>query len=151
MKLKMRYRYLIALIVLLPAASLCSAAGKPQQIKPASCLPKTTPWDLKALSKAPEFKWAEDEGKGARSLYFTGPAYKGKPTRVFAYYATPGTLARDPDQDEKLPAVVLVHGGGGKAFDQWAKLWAKRGYAAIAMDLGGCGPGKKRLKDGGPD
>ena len=151
MKLKMRYRYLIALIVLLSAASLCSAAGKPQQIKPASCLPKTTPWDLKALSKAPEFKWAEDEGKGARSLYFTGPAYKGKPTRVFAYYATPGTLARDPDQDEKLPAVVLVHGGGGKAFDQWAKLWAKRGYAAIAMDLGGCGPGKKRLKDGGPD
>ena len=31
------------------------------------------------------------------------------------------------------------------------KLWATRGYAAIAMDLGGCGPNGKRLADGGPD
>jgi len=151
MKRKMHYRCLPALLVLTLVGPLCLGAGKPQTIKPAATLPKTTPWDLKALSTAPAFKWAEDEGKGARSLYFTGPKYKGKATRVFAYYATPGTLARDPDQDENLPAVVLVHGGGGKAFDQWAKLWANRGYAAIAMDLGGCGPGKKRLPDGGPD
>jgi dienelactone hydrolase len=46
---------------------------------------------------------------------------------------------------------VLVHGGGGTAFPEWARLWASRGYAALAMDLAGHGPDRKRLPDGGPD
>jgi dienelactone hydrolase len=46
--------------------------------------------------------------------------------------------------------VLLVHGGGGKAFQDWAELWAKRGYVALAMDTAGCGP-DGRLADGGPD
>jgi len=46
---------------------------------------------------------------------------------------------------------VLVHGGGGKAFSQWARLWAARGYAALAMDLAGKGADGERLPDGGPD
>ncbi|NQT38143.1 MAG: alpha/beta fold hydrolase, partial [Planctomycetes bacterium] len=49
-----------------------------------------------------------------------------------------------------FPAMVLVHGGGGTAFAEWATLWARRGYAALAMDLAGCGPGRKRMPDGGP-
>ncbi|MDP6637155.1 MAG: acetylxylan esterase [Phycisphaerae bacterium] len=151
MKMKLRYRYLPALIVLLLVGPLCQAAGKARQITPADTLPKTTPWDLKALSAAPAYKWTDSTVKGVRALHFTGEAYKGKPTRVFAYYSTPGTLSGDASKDKNLPAVVLVHGGGGRAFDKWAALWAKRGYAAISMDLGGCGPGKKRLKDGGPD
>ena len=36
--------------------------------------------------------------------------------------------------------MVLVHGGGGTAFDAWVRLWNSRGYAAIAMDLCGCVP-----------
>ena len=149
--MKIRYRYLPAVIVLLLAGPLCPAAGKPQQIKPADTLPKTTPWDLKALSKAPAFKWTDSTVKGVRALHYSGPAYKGKPTRVFAYYATPGSMAGNTAKDKNLPAVVLVHGGGGTAFDQWVQLWAKRGYAAISMDLSGCGPKRKRLADGGPD
>ena len=66
-------------------------------------------------------------------------------TRVFAYYAEPEKV------DKKLPAMVLVHGGGGTAFAEWAQLWAKRGYIAIAMDLAGHGEGRKRLPDGGPN
>jgi cephalosporin-C deacetylase-like acetyl esterase len=151
MKLKMRYRYLPALTVLLMVGSLCPAAKKVREIKPADTLPKTTPWDLKALSAAPGFKWTEAGGKGVRSLHYRGEPFKGKPTRVFAYYSTPGTIAGDTSKDKNLPAVVLVHGGGGTAFSQWARLWAKRGYAAIAMDLGGRGAKRKRLKDGGPD
>ena len=38
---------------------------------------------------------------------------------------------------EKVPGMVLVHGGGGTAFDEWVRLWVKRGYAAIALDT--CG------------
>jgi len=117
-------------------------------IRPADTLPGTTPWDLKALSGPPGLEWGE--GKEVRSLYYRGEPYRGKPTRVFAYYATPGSLAGDPGKDKSLPAVVLVHGGGGRAFDRWARLWAGRGYAAIAMDLAGCGPDGKRLPDGGP-
>ena len=41
--------------------------------------------------------------------------------------------------------------GGGDAFEPWAKLWADRGYVALAMDLSGRGPDRKRLLDGGPD
>ena len=119
-------------------------------IQPANSLPATTPWDLAALSAAPPFNWA-DKTSEVRSLYYKSVPFHGKPTRVFAYYATPGTLAGDTSKDKELPGIVLVHGGGGQAFKEWAELWAKRGYAAIAMDLAGCGPDKNRLEDGGPD
>ncbi len=46
--------------------------------------------------------------------------------------------------------MVLVHGGGGKAFRDWAEHWARRGYIALAMDTAGCGP-DGRMPDGGPD
>ncbi len=137
-------------ILLLFCSRPCSAADKSlEPIRPAETLPKTTPWDLTALSAPPAFEWAE--GTTIRSLYYTSVPYRGKPTRVFAYYATPGSLSGDTSKDKNLPAIVLVHGGGGRAFPEWAELWAKRGYAAIAMDLAGNGPEAKRLEDGGPD
>jgi dienelactone hydrolase len=104
---------------------------------------ETGPWDLDALRKAPKVEWVDKDGP-LRKLYFESEPVGGKPTRVFAYYAEPEKAAG------KLPAMVLVHGGGGTAFGEWAQLWAKRGYAAIAMDLGGRGPDGKRLPDGGP-
>ena len=64
---------------------------------------------------------------------------------MFAYYARPKEGAGP------FPAMVLIHGGGGKAFREWATLWADRGYCALAMDLSGHGPDGKRLPDGGPD
>ena len=118
-------------------------------IQPAKSLPSTTPWDLRDLSRPPDFEWVAGEGR-VRSLRYEGKAFKGKPTGVFAYYASPATLTGESVQDGSLPAIVLVHGGGGTAFAEWAELWAKRGYAAIAMDLAGCGAGRKRLSDGGP-
>jgi len=104
----------------------------------------TGPWDLKALRTAPKVEVIE-EGKPVSSLYYEGLPYRGKPTRVFAY------LARPEKSEGKLPAMVLVHGGGGTAFKEWAELWAKRGYVALAMDLAGHGASRKRLPDGAPD
>ena len=148
--MKQRTRCLPALIILMLCGLPCLAAGVDlAPIRPAETLPKTTPWDLQALSRPPAFTWGD--GKTIRTLHYKGEPFHGKPTRVFAYYATPGTLAGDTSQDKNLPAVVLVHGGGGQAFDKWAELWAKRGYAAIAMDLAGNSLGRKRLADGGPD
>jgi len=106
------------------------------------------PWNIETLKKAPEFKWGE--GKRIRQLYYRGMHFKGKPTRVYANYSTPGLLKANPRQDKNLPAVVLIHGGGGTVFPNWVELWASRGYAAVAMDLGGDGPGKKHLPDGFP-
>jgi len=64
-----------------------------------------------------------------KAVFYDGAPYKEKPTRVFAYYGIPKT---EPGQ--KVPAIVLVHGGGGTAFETWVRQWNKRGYAAIAMD-----------------
>jgi len=101
------------------------------------------PWDLRSLSQAPTVEWGQPDGL-VRPLYYANEPFNSHPTRVFAYYASPeGAKGR-------VPAMVLVHGGGGKAFREWAELWANRGYAAIAMDLAGCGPDGKPLLDGGP-
>lgn len=152
--MKSRPRFLpggnILLLVVLSCLPCLAADREFTPIRPADSLPKTTPWDLEALSHPPQFNWADTATAGVRTLYYQGEPYQGKPTRVFAYYATPGLLAGDPSKDKNLPAMVLVHGGGGQAFKDWAELWAKRGYAAIAMDLAGNGPEGQRLEDGGP-
>ena len=110
-------------------------------------LPESTPWDVEALSRAPAYEWVAKEGK-VKSLTYRGLPYKGKATSVFAYYSSPSSFGM---KEKKFPALVLVHGGGGAAFDKWVELWAKRGYVAIAMDLAGKGAGRKPLSDGGPD
>ena len=69
---------------------------------------------------------------GLRSLFLEGPEYRGKPTRIFAWYGYPETHG-----DEKRPGIVLVHGGLGTAFAGWVKRWTDRGYAAIALDIFG--------------
>ena len=111
-------------------------------------LPETTPWNVEKLSTAPKYEWIRQTGN-VHALKYSGESYQGKPTSVFAYFASPATLA-EPSADKGFPGIVLVHGGGGTAFEKWAEIWARRGYAAIAMDLAGCGEGRKRLEDGGP-
>ena len=69
---------------------------------------------------------------GIRPLFMEGPEYRGKPTRVFAWYGAP-----EPRGDKKRPGIVLVHGGLGTAFVGWVKRWVDRGYAAIALDIFG--------------
>ena len=94
------------------------------------------PWDTKALFQPPQQYEAPDmETPGVKAIFYDALPWKGKPTRVFALYGIPETKP-----GERLPAMVLVHGGGGTAFSDWVKLWTSRGYAAIAMDTCGCVP-----------
>jgi dienelactone hydrolase len=116
-------------------------------------------WDMARLSQTPKAFPAEGfRAEGMRALFYEGEPYRGKPTRVFAWVGIPGSAGTPAPQEkasQKLPAMVLVHGGGGTAFDTWVRLWNQRGYAAIAMDTCGCVPvgtyGKwKRHEAGGP-
>lgn len=114
------------------------------------------PWSLDDLRPAPQFEWVAETGP-VRSLLYRGLPYRSAPTQVFAYYANPATLAGEEAQPGQFPGIVLIHGGGGTAFKTWVELWAKRGYAAIAMDLAGSRPDdadpkqRTRLEQGGPD
>lgn len=86
---------------------------------------------------------------------FDGAELDGKTTQVFAILSLP----RVASKDKKVPAVLLLHGGGGTAFSQWVDLWNSRGYAALAIDLcgnkpamnqGGYSYNVERLANGGP-
>ncbi len=101
---------------------------------------KVGPWDLDVLKKnVPTMKWVRQD-QPIHSLTYAGEKYQGHDTEVFAFYASPITLGASYKPGTKFPGVVLIHGGGGTAFADWVHLWAKRGYAAIAMDLSGSRP-----------
>ena len=98
------------------------------------------PWDLDALkSTVPAMKWVRQD-QPVRSLTYAGEKYQGHETEVFAFFASPLTLGVEVKPGTKFPGVVCIHGGGGTAFADWVHLWAKRGYAVIAMDLNGSRP-----------
>jgi dienelactone hydrolase len=123
---------LISWFVLL-AAALCGAASPVSAAEPAGSDQQKLPWDMGLLTTPP--KWATLErpkANGLKAITFTGAPYQGKQTRVFAWLGIPKLAA-----GEKAPAMVLIHGGGGTAFEEWVRLWVDRGYAAIAMDT--CG------------
>ncbi len=90
-------------------------------------------WDLDALSKTPKWtKLDRPAQPNVQAIFYTGAPFHGKPTRVFAWLGIPKLAP-----GEKAPAMVLIHGGRGTAFDEWVRLWVSRGYAAIAMDTDG--------------
>jgi dienelactone hydrolase len=110
------------------------------------------PWNVDDLKKTPSHEDAPEHDAGEIKAIFIdgiGPP-DGKRTRIFAYYGIPRS---EPGQ--KVPAMVLVHGGGGSAFSRWVKLWMDRGYAAISMDTcgaisGGGHNNHSRDEQGGP-
>lgn len=89
------------------------------------------------IYESPSVYWEPTKDQGnIKALFYSTIPYQGKETRAFAYLGI-------PKSDKPVPAIVLVHGGGGKAFHEWVKLWNDRGYAAIAMSLEGHMPDEK--------
>ena len=127
------------LLIGLVLASASVADAQPDSKKTLKKKVPIGPWKIDEWKKTPEVTWLDRESP-IRSLTYRSEPYREKATDVFAYYATPGSISGDAIRDKSVPAVVLIHGGGGTAFAEWVWLWAKRGYAAIAMDLSGRRP-----------
>lgn len=128
--------WLSALVLPLLVLACLSSAAQAETPKPDYAKNARTMWDMKELSKAPQTHPAEGfQAEGLRAVFFDGPLYHGKPTRVFAWIGIPKSAT-----GKKVPGIVLVHGGGGSAYTNWVKLWNDRGYAAIALDTCGCTP-----------
>ena len=115
----------------------------------AYALPTTAKWNTEELYRTPQ-SWpceafaaksnqlsvvTKSGTVTARYVWLEGLAYKGKPTKFLACYAIPKAA-----DSRSVPAMVCVHGGNGTAYREWVELWAKRGYAAIAMDTCGSIP-----------
>ncbi len=83
---------------------------------------KTTP-DYKEV---PKFN-PTGEFEGIKAITYDAAPIGNMKTKAFAYIGYPD------DVSKKVPAIVLVHGGGGVAYLPWIKKWNERGYAAIAM------------------
>ena len=125
------------------------------EVRPAVTSADADKWPLETLYKTPRvFPADEYKTNGVEVAFLEGLPYNGKPTRIFCYYGVPKHKA-----GEKIPGMVLVHGGGGSAFYRWVKFWNDRGYAAISMDTCGCVSGNTvgseqrrhfRHMDGGP-
>ncbi|AHF93783.1 hypothetical protein OPIT5_30085 [Opitutaceae bacterium TAV5] len=110
---------------------------------PSSSGPSASPFsrDLASLLTPPGTYPVNDPAlpaaDGITPLFFDSIPWNGKPTRVFAWLGIPSAAAVSA---QKLPGIVLVHGGGGTAYRNWVRLWMDRGYAAIAMDTCGAMP-----------
>ncbi len=108
-------------------------------------------WDMRSLADPPRWTSLErPRADGVQAITYAGLPFRGKPTQVFAWLGIPRQTA-----GQKVPAMVLVHGGGGTAFHEWVQLWVGRGYAAVAMDTCGQVPvgnygAWTRAQDGGP-
>lgn len=143
----LRFPFLLVASIILSVGQILGAvpAMRPEYFEP----PANRPADVCQEQAA---------AAGVRAIFYDGPQFRGKPTRVFAFYGAP----KNAGPQNRVPGIVLVHGGGGTAFESWVKLWVDRGYAALAMDTCGCIPlgtnpkgGRfsnrwQRLPDGGP-
>ena len=88
------------------------------------------------VKEIPEFTPTLSGYTHIRAVTYDGLDKNGEKTKVFAYIGFP----EGASEQKPVPAIVLVHGGGGHAFLSWVKMWNDRGYAAIAMDNTGFFP-----------
>ncbi|MBT3193211.1 MAG: alpha/beta hydrolase fold domain-containing protein [Verrucomicrobia bacterium] len=74
-------------------------------------------------------EWEED-GVVIKYVTYTIGTFKGQKSTMSAFYAF-------PKGEKKLPAILEIHGGGGKAELNAAKWGAWNGYATLSVNWGG--------------
>ncbi len=79
--------------------------------------------------------FASDD-ESIRAIYYESLPWKEKSTRVFAWLGLPKQSSLK-NSEGRIPGIVLVHGGGGTAFQDWVKRWNARGFAAVSIAVEG--------------
>ncbi len=103
-------------------------------------------WRLTSPEAAPRIGRSYVQGSvKVREIYYPSRSYKGKPSIIFGYYCVPLFLK------ERLPAILISHGGGGGASLPTGLRWAKYGYANLIIDLPGKGKQRGGSRSTGPD
>ena len=73
---------------------------------------------LRQLFDKPDYQPAGGfSAEGIEAVYIENEPYRGNRTTVFAWMGLP-----ELKQGEQCPAMVLLHGGGGTAFEEWVRL-----------------------------
>lgn len=126
----------LAVLVVLSFEVTSTAAEVPESVEQlwADFDPRKDPLETEVIR---EFK---EDGAVIRHVRFLVGTFKGKPARMTAIYGFPDA-AKDSTAkaavQEKLPAVMHIHGGGQRAFLHEVKLLVSRGYAALSVNWGG--------------
>lgn len=90
-------------------------------------------WNIDELASVPASRPApfpESRYPGLKALLVSGRGPNGSSAEFFCYYGTP----EGPVPAGGWPGVVMVHGGSGTAFPNFALDWIKLGVAVIAPD-----------------
>ena len=74
-------------------------------------------------------RW-EEEGLVLSYLTFHIGTFKGRASRLAAFYGY-------PKDNEQLPGLLHLHGGGQRAFLHEVRYYARRGYACLSINWGG--------------
>ena len=78
------------------------------------------------------YGWEDEIYENTKALFYdVNTTYGIK--KVFAFVSFP--TSKKPTGG--YPVIILIHGGNGCAFYEMTKLWADRGYVAIAPDFNG--------------
>ncbi|HKZ46110.1 MAG TPA: alpha/beta fold hydrolase [Thermodesulfobacteriota bacterium] len=99
--------------------------------------------DLKTVK--PEFELGNREKKGkivGRGVWFRGYGN----VKLHGYLAEPANIKAN----QKLPAVLLLHGYSDYGRPSWAKRYARMGFIALAIDVRGHGKSQQDYNPGFP-
>lgn len=117
--------WLTLVLALLFSGAVAPANDFADQRAAVSALAKlTTP---PAMAEADGF----DSTKSLKAIYYDVLPWKGTPTKAFAWLGMPKITT------DRVPGIVLVHGGGGSAFKEWVEKWNRHGFAAISIAVEG--------------
>lgn len=132
----LRTKLFLLIAILAGCVSELHAEDVPQTVEQlwADFDPRQDPLETEVIR---EFK---EDGAVIRHVRFLVGTFKGQPARMTAIYGFPD-VAKDANgrtgRNEKLPAVMHIHGGGQRAFLHEVKLLVGRGYAALSVNWGG--------------
>jgi hypothetical protein len=97
-------------------------------------------WPVKSPLNVEWLGESKYQGITIRRLRFTGSLWDGQAQRIYAIYAQPPIVGNN-----RVPAILQIHGGGQTCYPENVNWFVKHGYACLAFDW--TGPRDERPAD----